>query len=87
VSRLFIDIYLAEDVNVLVADLLRARGFIAVTTAGSSARGASLGEADASGLLASSPASGTPGDGLRFIHAFRDSYGFAARRPKRGPLA
>jgi predicted nuclease of predicted toxin-antitoxin system len=32
VSRLFIDIYLDEDVDVLVADLLRARGFIAVTT-------------------------------------------------------
>jgi hypothetical protein len=32
VSRLFIDIYLDEDVYVLVADLFRARGFIAVTT-------------------------------------------------------
>ena len=31
-NRVFIDIYLDEDVDVLVADLLRARGFIAVTT-------------------------------------------------------
>ncbi len=31
-SRVFIDIDLDEDVDVLVADLLRARGFIAVTT-------------------------------------------------------
>jgi hypothetical protein len=32
VNRPFIDIYLDEDVDVLVADLLRARGFVAVTT-------------------------------------------------------
>jgi predicted nuclease of predicted toxin-antitoxin system len=32
VSRLFIELYLDEDVSVLVADLLRARGFMAVTT-------------------------------------------------------
>ena len=31
-SRLFIDLYLDEDVNVLVADLLRARGFRVATT-------------------------------------------------------
>jgi hypothetical protein len=31
-KRLFIDLYLDEDVNVLVADLLRARGFRATTT-------------------------------------------------------
>ena len=31
-NRLFIDLYLDEDVDVLVADLLRARGFVAVTT-------------------------------------------------------
>ena len=31
-SRLFIELYLDEDVNVLVADLLRGRGFVAVTT-------------------------------------------------------
>jgi hypothetical protein len=31
-SRLFIDLYLDEDVNVLVADLLRARGFQVTTT-------------------------------------------------------
>lgn len=30
--RLFIELYLDEDVDVLVADLLRARGFTAVTT-------------------------------------------------------
>jgi len=31
-SRLFIELYLDEDVSVLVADLLRARGFHATTT-------------------------------------------------------
>ncbi|HKI05090.1 MAG TPA: DUF5615 family PIN-like protein [Thermoanaerobaculia bacterium] len=31
-SSLFIELYLDEDVDVLVADLLRARGFVAVTT-------------------------------------------------------
>ena len=30
--RLFIELYLDEDVSVLVASLLRARGFVAVTT-------------------------------------------------------
>jgi hypothetical protein len=32
VSRLFIDLYLDEDVDVLVAGLIRARGFAASTT-------------------------------------------------------
>jgi predicted nuclease of predicted toxin-antitoxin system len=32
VNRLFIELYLDEDVDVLVADLLRARGFVATTT-------------------------------------------------------
>ena len=32
VNGLFIEIYLDEDVSVLVAELLRARGFVAVTT-------------------------------------------------------
>jgi len=31
-KRLFIDLYLDEDVNVLLADLIRARGFRAMTT-------------------------------------------------------
>lgn len=31
-SRLFIELYLDEDVSVLVADLLHGRGFVAVTT-------------------------------------------------------
>jgi hypothetical protein len=31
-SRLFIELYLDEDVDVLVADLVRARGFEATTT-------------------------------------------------------
>lgn len=31
-TRLFIELYLDEDVNVLVADLLRGRGFVAMTT-------------------------------------------------------
>jgi predicted nuclease of predicted toxin-antitoxin system len=32
VSRLFIELYLDEDVDVLIAQLLRARGFVVVTT-------------------------------------------------------
>lgn len=31
-GRLFIELYLDEDVSALVADLLRARGFVATTT-------------------------------------------------------
>ena len=31
-SRLFIELYLDEDVDVLIADLVRARGFVANTT-------------------------------------------------------
>ena len=31
-TRLFIELYLDEDVSVLVADLIRARGFVALTT-------------------------------------------------------
>jgi hypothetical protein len=31
VTRLFIELYLDEDVNVLVTELLRARGFVATT--------------------------------------------------------
>jgi len=31
-SQLFIELYLDEDVSVLVADLLRGRGFVAITT-------------------------------------------------------
>lgn len=31
-SRVFIELYLDEDVSVVVSDLLRARGFVAVTT-------------------------------------------------------
>jgi hypothetical protein len=31
-THLFIDLYLDEDVDVLVAELLRARGFVALTT-------------------------------------------------------
>ena len=31
-SRLFIELYLDEDVNIMVADLLRSRGFVAETT-------------------------------------------------------
>lgn len=30
-SRLFIELYLDEDVDVLVADLIRVRGFVAIT--------------------------------------------------------
>jgi hypothetical protein len=32
VTRLFVELYLDEDVSVLVADLIRARGFDALTT-------------------------------------------------------
>lgn len=31
-SQLFIELYLDEDVSVLIAELLRARGFVAITT-------------------------------------------------------
>jgi len=31
-SKLFVELYLDEDVDVLVADLIRARGFSAITT-------------------------------------------------------
>jgi hypothetical protein len=31
-SRLFIELYLDEDVDVLIAQLIRARGFVVVTT-------------------------------------------------------
>ena len=31
-TRLFIELYLDEDVSALVADLMRARGFVALTT-------------------------------------------------------
>ena len=31
-NRLFIELYLDEDVSVLLADLVRARGFVAITT-------------------------------------------------------
>ncbi|MCB0012061.1 MAG: DUF5615 family PIN-like protein [Anaerolineales bacterium] len=31
-SRLFIELYLDEDVNIMVADLLQSRGFVAETT-------------------------------------------------------
>ncbi len=31
-SSLFIELYLDEDVDVLIADLVRARGFVATTT-------------------------------------------------------
>jgi len=39
-SRLFIDLYLDEDVNVLVADLVRARGFQVATTQAAGQKGA-----------------------------------------------
>jgi predicted nuclease of predicted toxin-antitoxin system len=39
-SRLFIDLYLDEDVNVLVADLVRARGFRVTTTQAAGQKGA-----------------------------------------------
>jgi predicted nuclease of predicted toxin-antitoxin system len=32
VSRLFIELYLDEDIDVLLAELIRARGFVAITT-------------------------------------------------------
>jgi hypothetical protein len=32
VTNIFIELYLDEDVSVLVADLVRARGFTAITT-------------------------------------------------------
>ncbi|MFO1433865.1 MAG: DUF5615 family PIN-like protein [Candidatus Competibacteraceae bacterium] len=31
-SKLFIELYLDEDVSIIVSDLLRARGFISITT-------------------------------------------------------
>ena len=31
-TRLFAELYLDEDVSVLLADLVRARGFVAITT-------------------------------------------------------
>lgn len=40
-SRLFIELYLDEDVDVLVAQLLRARGYSAVTTQDAGLLGAS----------------------------------------------
>jgi predicted nuclease of predicted toxin-antitoxin system len=40
-SRLFCELYLDEDVSVLVADLLRARGFGATTTVEAGNRGSS----------------------------------------------
>lgn len=40
-NRLFVDLYLDEDVNVLVADLVRARGFNAVTTQEAGRKGTS----------------------------------------------
>ncbi len=38
-NRLFIEIYVDEDVNVLVATLLRAHGFVALTTEEAAQRG------------------------------------------------
>jgi hypothetical protein len=43
-SRLFIELYLDEDVNVLIAQLLRARGFVVVTTQEAGQLGSSDGE-------------------------------------------
>ncbi|HLL70623.1 MAG TPA: DUF5615 family PIN-like protein [Pyrinomonadaceae bacterium] len=40
-SRLFCELYLDEDVSVLLADLLRARGFSAMTTLEAGNRGSS----------------------------------------------
>jgi hypothetical protein len=34
VSRIFVELYLDEDVDVLISDLLRSRGFVAATTVG-----------------------------------------------------
>jgi hypothetical protein len=45
-SRLFIELYLDEDVSVLAATLIRARGFVATTTVGEG----QLGSADAAQL-------------------------------------
>lgn len=39
-SRLFIELYLDEDVDVLVAELLRSRGFVVITTLEEKNRGA-----------------------------------------------
>jgi predicted nuclease of predicted toxin-antitoxin system len=39
VNRLFIDLYLDEDVSVLLADLIRARGFEVITTVEAGLRG------------------------------------------------
>ena len=39
-NRLFIELYLDEDVDVLVADLLRSRGFVVITTVEAKKRGA-----------------------------------------------
>ncbi len=39
-SQIFIDLYLDEDVNVLVADLVRARGFQVTTTQAAGRKGA-----------------------------------------------
>jgi hypothetical protein len=33
-SRIFIELYFDEDVDVLIAQFVRARGFVVVTTAG-----------------------------------------------------
>jgi hypothetical protein len=41
VSRHFIQLYLDEDVDVLVAELIRARGFVAVATVAAGQRGKS----------------------------------------------
>jgi hypothetical protein len=38
-SRLFIDLYLDEDVNVLIADLVRGRGFRVTTTQAAGRKG------------------------------------------------
>jgi len=38
-SRLFIELYLDEDVDVLVSDLVRARGFKVTTTQGAGQKG------------------------------------------------
>ena len=40
-KNLFIELYLDEDVDVLVADLVRARGFVVVTTRDAGNLGAS----------------------------------------------
>ncbi|PYS48658.1 MAG: hypothetical protein DMF68_12430 [Acidobacteria bacterium] len=40
-SRVFFEIYIDEDVSVLVADLLRARGFVTITTQESEQSGCS----------------------------------------------